>query len=65
MTLEEFSPPGSVPAHYRDNGTPCQKAGTLTDRGRCPDGCDHADHYSNDGHEACQDIPMIRERRAQ
>jgi hypothetical protein len=53
MPDKGFTHPDSLPFHYRDNGQPCQRAGQLSDSGHCPDGCDHADHYSNDGHEAC------------
>lgn len=53
---EPLSP---VPGHIKTAGTNagyfCSREGQLTPGGRCPDGCDHADHYSNDGHPECED----------
>lgn len=50
---------GTVPAHFVTEGDKCgqwcSEAGMLTERGRCPLGCDHADHYTNDGHPSCAD----------
>lgn len=51
----EFFDDRAVPTHYRDNGQLCSGGGTITETGRCARGGDHADHYSNDGHRACQD----------
>jgi len=45
-----------VPGHINDvTGRFCICEGMLAEDGRCPDGCDHADHYSNDGHPECED----------
>ena len=57
--VDRFTPPGSLPAHYDWKGEWCSRGGTDPDpqTGHCPNGCDHADHYSNDGHEACEEIP--------
>lgn len=50
----------AVPGHTR-TATPagpgrfCSREGLMTPGGRCPDGCEHADHYSNDGHPECED----------
>lgn len=50
----------AVPGHTRTVGPDagkhfCSREGLLTEGGRCPDGCDHADHYTNDGHPECED----------
>jgi hypothetical protein len=44
-----------VPAHYNVDGQFCDRGGALAWGGQCPDGCDHADHYANDGHPGCED----------
>lgn len=56
-TPEELS---AVPGHIRTEshnrgGYFCSREGQLAPGGRCPDGCDHADHYSNDGHPECDE----------
>lgn len=33
----------------------CSGGETMQPGGRCPEGCDHADHYANDGHPECED----------
>ena len=49
-----------VPGHISDStGLFCQREGVMAPGGRCPDGCDHAEHYSNDGHPECEDDPGI------
>lgn len=45
----------AVPGHYNEAGQFCSSEGLMTPSGRCPAGCDHADHYSNDGHPECED----------
>lgn len=56
MTDAPLSP---VPGHINEStGMFCSREGTLAPGGRCPDGCDHAEHYSNDGHPECEDNPM-------
>ena len=48
--------PGTVPAHYNERGRWCAGAGQSPNAfGKCPFGCDHADHYANDGHAECHD----------
>lgn len=60
MGEEELTP---VPGHINTvTGGFCSREGQLAPGGRCPDGCDHADHYSNDGHPECEDIPTMGER---
>lgn len=50
--------PAMVPAHFNDvTGHFCSRGETMQPGGRCPDGCDHAEHYSNDGHPECEEIP--------
>jgi hypothetical protein len=55
----------AVPGHIRtaggdgNTGLFCSREGLLAPGGRCPDGCDHADHYSNDGHPECADTEGI------
>lgn len=49
-----------VPGHIRtvqdsNFGMFCSREGLIEPRGQCPDGCDHAPHYSNDGHPECAD----------
>lgn len=44
-----------VPAHFNDKGQWCSQEGRVAPRAHCPLGCDHADHYSNDGHPECED----------
>lgn len=47
----------AVPGHINAvTGLFCTTEGTLAPGGRCPDGCDHADHYANDGHPECEDL---------
>lgn len=56
-----------VPAHTNDvTGQFCPGGETDTEDGRCPHGCDHAEHYSNDGHPECEDKVSLYdlERRA-
>lgn len=48
-----YTDPQSLPFHYRANGDPCDWSGHILEQ--CPNGCDHADHYTNDGHAACAD----------
>lgn len=48
-----------VPAHMRDEGSRrgegfCEGGEKYTKSGTCQFGCDHADHYSNDGHPECE-----------
>lgn len=46
----------TVPAHYNVDGRWCAGEGQAPNRfGKCPFGCDHAEHYANDGHTECQD----------
>jgi hypothetical protein len=52
-TSTDFYADDALPFHYRDNGTPCTWSGHVAEH--CPAGCDHADHYANDGHAGCQD----------
>lgn len=58
--MTELTP---VPGHIRTVppgiGSFCSREGVPQPSGRCPDGCDHADHYSNDGHPECEDIPDL------
>lgn len=53
----DYTAPASLPTHYTDDGILCSQGGAAPDpdTGRCPRGCDHAPHYSNDGHQACED----------
>ncbi len=45
-----------VPAHMRDDGSGfCSGGEKYTLNGRCKMVCDHAEHYSNDGHPECED----------
>lgn len=47
-----------VPAHTNETtGQFCSGGGLETVGGRCQYGCDHADHYANDGHPECEDGP--------
>lgn len=51
-----------VPGHIRTAlpaGGFCSREGLLAPGGQCPDGCDHAEHYSNDGHPECEDAPLL------
>lgn len=49
-------PLSPVPGHINSvTGRFCNREGGLAPGGQCPDGCDHADHYSNDGHPECED----------
>lgn len=51
-------PGPTVPAHIKEStGMFCSREGQAGER--CPDGCDHADHYSNDGHPECEDLPPV------
>jgi hypothetical protein len=52
----DYTHPDSLPYHYRDNGQECPYGGTVQPDNRCPFGCDHAPHYGNDGHQACEDV---------
>ena len=45
-----------VPAHIAEDGYFCSGGGLGTVDGRCQNGCDHAEHYSNDGHPECEDL---------
>jgi hypothetical protein len=46
----------TVPAHYDAEGRWCAGGGQAPNQfGKCPFGCDHADHYANDGHPECAD----------
>lgn len=48
----DYSP---VPGHINPKtGRFCTSEGTPALGGQCPDGCDHADHYANDGHPECE-----------
>lgn len=50
-----------VPGHINDvTGNFCTSEGTLALDGRCPSGCDHADHYANDGHPGCNDDEFMK-----
>lgn len=50
---EDFRP---VPGHINTvTGRFCPSEGIEAVGGRCPRGCDHAEHYSNDGHPECED----------
>lgn len=53
----ELSP---VPGHFDLEGSFCTREGSLQPGGQCPDGHDHADHYSNDGHPECEDPAPIQ-----
>lgn len=44
-----------VPTHFNIDGHFCPRAGEATLTGHCGAGCDHAEHYSNDGHPECED----------
>jgi hypothetical protein len=45
-----------VPGHIKEStGMFCTREGELAPGGRCPDGCDHAPHYANDGHPECEE----------
>jgi hypothetical protein len=51
-----------VPAHLAtertaEHGTTgfCPGGGLRTETGHCQYGCDHSEHYSNDGHPSCSD----------
>lgn len=58
MSLPEQLPEqlSVVPGHINDRtGGFCTREGSLQPGGRCPDGCDHAEHYANDGHPECED----------
>lgn len=54
-----------VPGHIRtalgNERNFCSREGQMAPGGQCPDGCDHADHYSNDGHPECEDAPQFCE----
>lgn len=57
-------PISSVPGHIRTANPPgnfCTREGELAPGGRCPDGCDHADHYSNDGHPECEEQIVLKD----
>lgn len=44
-----------VPGHINTvTGRFCTREGLVTPGGKCPDGCDHAAHYTNDGHPECE-----------
>lgn len=46
----------TVPDHYNADGEWCAGGGQPPNRfGKCPYGCDHAEHYANDGHPGCED----------
>lgn len=50
-----------VPGHFNDvTGNFCTREGSLALAGRCPDGCDHAPHYTNDGHPECKDDEFMK-----
>lgn len=47
-----------VPAHIREGtGQFCTGGELWTKNGRCQNGCDHAEHYANDGHPECATEP--------
>lgn len=57
-TAPEHTHPDSLPAHYRYDGSLCSESGKMPrEGGSCPNGCDFAPHYANDGHEACVEEP--------
>ena len=49
-----------VPAHMAEDGSGfCSGGEQMQPNGRCRYGCDHADHYSNDGHPECEEqLPL-------
>jgi hypothetical protein len=61
-----------VPGHIRtalphsEQGYFCKREGEMAPGGQCPDGCDHAEHYANDGHPECEEKLSLYEleRRA-
>lgn len=42
-----------IPAHFTPDGQWCPTSECDSSSGHCPLGCDHADHYANDGHPEC------------
>lgn len=60
-TIRETRPLSPVPGHFNADGAFCSREGQMAPGGHCPDGCDHADHYSNDGHPECEIVPATRE----
>jgi len=65
---EDFFPDDALPIHHLDDDIGCRQRGvcphsgsTRTAGGGCPRGCAGAtEHYSNDGHRACYDPPVLR-----
>ena len=56
--------PTPVPGHIRTAlpaGGFCSREGQLAPGGQCPDGCDHAEHYANDGHPECDESRSLAE----
>lgn len=67
MADNEFAPDDAVPFHFNLDGQPCSGSGVSSSTGQCPNGCDHADHYANDGHRDCEviaDVEVIDPRQA-
>jgi hypothetical protein len=63
MSGPEFFPDDALPIHYDADGQVCSRAGGRpAPLGGCPDGCDFAPHYSNDGHRSCYDPPELDRR---
>jgi hypothetical protein len=55
-------PHSPVPGHINPNTNHfCTREGQLAPGGQCPNGCDHADHYSNDGHPECVEDAFMKE----
>jgi hypothetical protein len=60
-SLTEFTNPDSLPAHYieagPDKGRWCPEGGTVPETPLLCPRCGTVTHYSNDGHEACEEVP--------
>jgi hypothetical protein len=63
---DDFYADDALPYPYRDDGPggvqrgECEHSGTARlPSGGCPNGCSGAtEHYSNDGHRACEDVAV-------
>lgn len=52
----------AVPAHMAEDGSGfCSGGEKMQPNGRCQYGCDHAEHYSNDGHPECEEPLSLSE----
>lgn len=64
---EGFYPDDALPTHHldedhdgRQRGVCPHSGGGRTETGGCPRGCaGAAEHYSNDGHRACNDSALV------